>query len=409
MWRKFNKIKTKISWSLFGNIIYALSQWIIITLIAKFGASEDLGKYSLALAVTAPIVLFFNFQLRTILATDIKNEYKFTQYLGSRILHLTFSFLFIIPISLLYAGDKETVLLIILMGLVKYFESISDICMGYFQKKRRIDLVGKSQLYRGILTTVVVGMLYVSTNNLLLAILGLLIVMIMRIFVYDLKHIKKFGEIVPAFDLSWINLLKMAFPLGVVSLINSLNTNIPKYFLEYYSGVSSLGIYSALSYILIAGSMLITPISLLVGPKLATLYNQKDIKKFIKINILLSLISLFIFSIIISIVYFQGENILNLLYGNEYAVYNNVFIITTFAMCFSFITTFLNLSIVAARYFKIQPIINFIVTIITFIASIYLVNNLNILGASYTLLISKASQTFFSLVVLIYAIKNIKK
>lgn len=404
-----NKLKSKLSWSLFGNIIYALSQWGIVTIIAKYGTSRDLGIYSIGLAVTAPIVLFFNFQLRTILATDSKNEYEFKQYYGGRIIHLTISFLVILPVSFIYGENKETIIAIILMGLVKYFESLSDIFMGLFQKKGRIDLIGKSQLFRGIFTVVIFGLSFVLTRNVILSVCGLLIIMVVRFISYDMKKAQEYADIIPSFD-SWLKLIRIALPLGIVSLINSLNTNIPRYLLDRLSSPSDLGIYSALSYVLVAANMLITPVSLLAAPKLADAYNNNRVKQFVKLNIILILFSTLVFIPIILILIIQGENVLKILYSDEYATYNYEFIIINCSMLFSFYTTFFNLSIVAARFIQIQPIINFIVTIISFLTSYFFINLYGgVLGASYSLLISRASQTMLSFLIMVYAIKKLNK
>ena len=409
MWKKINKLRSKLSWSLFGNIIYALSQWAIVTIIARFGSTQDIGVYSLGLAVTAPIVLFFNFQLSTILATDSKNDFEFNQYYGSRIINSIIAFLVIIFLSFIYSDNKEVVIIIILMGLVKYIESLSDICMGFFQKKDRIDLIGKSQLYRGILTVIIVGLLFFIFRNIIIAVIGLLILMIIRFLIYDLKNVKQFIHIRPVFDNTWYTLLKVAFPLGIVSLINSLNTNIPRYFLEYFSDLSEVGIYSALSYILIASGMIITPISLLVAPRLALAYNNGRVSQILKINLLAICFSISVFLLIILCVLLQGESILRILYGNEYSQYNHIFTIINFTIFFTSLTTFFNLNIVAARVFKVQPIINFIVTIITLLASFYFINNNGLLGAAYALLISKSAQTILSFSIMVYAIKKSRR
>ncbi|MBM7599930.1 O-antigen/teichoic acid export membrane protein [Virgibacillus halotolerans] len=408
MSEKFNgiKIKSKLTWSLGGNIVYALSQWLIITIIAKFGSAEDLGIYSLGLALTAPIVLFFSFQLRTILATDSKDEFTFSQYYGGRILHLTLSYVVIIPIAIIYSNDSVTRSIILLMGLVKYVESLSDICMGYFQKQSRIDLIGKSQLYRGILTVIIVGFIYIYTQNIILSISGLLIVMVLRLVLYDIKHLKPFTKVSPVFGRSSLKLMKMGLPLGLTALIGSLNTNIPRYFLDYYSSIEEVGIYSALYYVLIASNMLITPISLLAAPRIANAYNQKGRKAFTNVNIQFLTFAIIAFLIIFIPIIFQSELILTIIYGEDYASYTNSFIIISFSLLFGFLSAFLNLSVISARLIRIQPFINLIATVITLITGYYLISLYGIYGAAWSLLISRFIQFFLYLVLLLYIIRR---
>src|SRR5699024_2461728 len=137
-----NKIKIltkKLSWSFTGNVIFALSQWGIITIIARFGSPDDLGIYSISLAITAPIILFFNFQLRLVLVTDATESYTFSDYFSSRIIHMLFAYIVIIVVAILYSDNFSLVLVILFMGLAKLFESLSDICLGYFQKIGNIE------------------------------------------------------------------------------------------------------------------------------------------------------------------------------------------------------------------------------------------------------------------------------
>jgi O-antigen/teichoic acid export membrane protein len=408
MLNKIKKIQDKLSWALGGNLVYALSQWLIITIIARNGSGEDLGIYSLGLAITAPIVLFFSFQLRTIVATDTKNDFSFSQYLGGRITHLTLSFILIVPIAILYSDNNKTIIIIIIMGIIKYVEALSDICMGYFQKIGKIDLIGKSQFYRGLTTSVIMCLLYIYTQNLIISCLGLLIVMLLRYIYYDIKNLKPLTVFKPIFGQSSITLMIMTFPLGAASLISSLNTNIPRYFLDYFGGVEEVGVFSALYYVLIAGNMVLTPISLLAAPKIADAYNKDSVSTFIKINVkLASLVSL-IFLFFFVIVLFKGELIITILYGEEYSKYVDEFIVISFSLLFAFVTTFFALSTVAARVITLQPIINIIVLVVTLISSYLLISEYSILGASYSLLISRFFQMICSLGLLLYIISKKK-
>ncbi len=43
------------------------------------------GQFALGLAIAAPVVMFTNLQLRGVLATDARNEYRFGDYLALRL------------------------------------------------------------------------------------------------------------------------------------------------------------------------------------------------------------------------------------------------------------------------------------------------------------------------------------
>jgi hypothetical protein len=78
-------LKANFSWTLAGNVFYAMSQWGMLVIIAKLGTPETVGKFSLGLAIVGPILEFANLRLRQIQATDAKREYLFGHYFALRL------------------------------------------------------------------------------------------------------------------------------------------------------------------------------------------------------------------------------------------------------------------------------------------------------------------------------------
>ena len=83
--RMERRLKTDFTWVLAGNIFYSACQWMIVVVLAKLGTPQKLGEYAWGLAVSAPIVLFANFQLRSLLASDLADRFRFSQYLTFRL------------------------------------------------------------------------------------------------------------------------------------------------------------------------------------------------------------------------------------------------------------------------------------------------------------------------------------
>ena len=81
-----SSLSWNFGWVLSGNFAYALSQWAMLAVIARLGNASMVGIFALGLAVTAPIAMLANLQLRSILATDIANEFGFGEYLLLRLL-----------------------------------------------------------------------------------------------------------------------------------------------------------------------------------------------------------------------------------------------------------------------------------------------------------------------------------
>src|SRR5690606_27476679 len=50
-----DSVRRSLSWTMFGELGFAASQWLSLMVIAKLGSAEALGRYSLGFAVSTPI------------------------------------------------------------------------------------------------------------------------------------------------------------------------------------------------------------------------------------------------------------------------------------------------------------------------------------------------------------------
>jgi len=66
-----------VTWSAVGNVTYAATQWGMLIILAKLGTPEMVGQYALGLAVTGPVFMLANLQLRVIQATDTRESHTF--------------------------------------------------------------------------------------------------------------------------------------------------------------------------------------------------------------------------------------------------------------------------------------------------------------------------------------------
>src|SRR4051794_13503685 len=78
-------LRFNFGWTFVGYSVYSLCQWGMVSILAKAGGAATVGQFALALAVSAPIFMFTNLQLRAVQATDARSEYRFSDYVGLRI------------------------------------------------------------------------------------------------------------------------------------------------------------------------------------------------------------------------------------------------------------------------------------------------------------------------------------
>src|SRR5690349_12465381 len=77
-------LRANVSWTLLGNVVYAACQWGMLVAFAKLGQAQMVGEYGLGLAITAPVFMFANLQLGSVLATDAAGASAFADYFGAR-------------------------------------------------------------------------------------------------------------------------------------------------------------------------------------------------------------------------------------------------------------------------------------------------------------------------------------
>lgn len=142
-------LRRSFSWVLSGNIVYALCQWSMISVLAKLGTTAVVGQYALALAITAPVFMFSNLFLRGIQATDARSEFDFAHYFTVRAATTSAGLLAVAIIAFAIHHNRTTATVVMIVGCAKAIESFSDVIAGLLQKHERLDQVSVSMVLKG--------------------------------------------------------------------------------------------------------------------------------------------------------------------------------------------------------------------------------------------------------------------
>ena len=427
-------LKRNFSWTFVGNAVYAACQWGMLVVLAKLGSPEMVGEFTLGLAITAPIFMFSNLQLRHIQATDAKQQYVFSDYFGLRVISTVMALGVVVAIILIgrYVPQEpittEACFTILLMGLAKAFESVSDVLYGLIQQRERMDRIAISLMIKGPLSLLTLGLGIYLTGNLLWGMIGLALSWGIVAFGYDIqsgKAILSLMKLEPSNELNvpkksfsirprWqINTLKklvlLAFPLGLVMLLISLNVNIPRYFVERYLGDRELGFFAALAYLMVAGSMVVNALGQSATPRLAKYYAAGNSNAFGQLLLKLMGIGAALGIVAVSVAIVAGEQVLTLFYEAEYAQYADLFAWLMVAAGISYISSFLGYGMTAARYFQVQMPLFTLSTTVSALTSFWLIPKLGLQGAAIALIAGAIVEAIFSLGVNLYAIHKIKR
>ena len=377
-------LQVNFVWTLAGNVVYAACQWGILVVLAKIGSAEMVGQFSLGLAITAPVIMFTNLQLRGIQATDAREEYHFGHYFGLRLSTNVLAMLVILGIVLASGYHRQTTLVILAIGLAKTFEAVSDVIYGLIQRHERMDRIAISLMIKGPLSLLALGTLVWMTRNVFAGALGLAAAWLTLLLTYDLGNARRLANIRLHLDVSTLwRLVRLAFPLGIVMMLISLNTNVPRYFVTHYWNEKELGYFAAMAYLMTAGNMVISALGQSASPRLAQHYANRDRRAFRQLLFKLVGIGVALGVAGVALAALWGRQVLTLLYRPEYANRVEVFVWLMVAAGVGYVASMLGYGATARRNLKWQPAA-LLPTILTGAAVCrLLVPSLGILGAAF--------------------------
>lgn len=400
-----------ISWVFIGNILYSAFQWGMIVVLAQMGTPEMVGQFTLGFAVTAPIILFASLRLRLVQASDTHQDYLFRDYIALRWIMTGVGLVVIAAVIVVVGYRVETALVILMVGIAKSAEGISDTFYGLFQQRERMNLVAFSTIRRGFLGFVALGLVMALTKDIVLASAAFALSWMISLAPYDLKagrfilqntvsRVK--DSIVPRWNQDTLRQLTvMTFPLGIAAFLTSLTPNIPRYLIERSMGEFELGIFSSMAYFMTLGNLLVMAIGQASTPKIASYYKNGNRRAFYKLLLSqLGLISAMGAAAPIAAL-IMGEPILRFFYGAEYAAYTDLFVWLMIAAGITYVGSLLGYVFTAIGYFKLELFMVVLTAIGTFLASVILIPKWELQGATYALMIAGALRLVISLVILV--------
>lgn len=396
-------LRANFAWTFAGNVIYSGCQWGMLVVLARLGDTEMVGRFALGLAITAPVFMFSNLQLRGVQATDARHEFRFGDYLGARLLMSALALLGIGGLVVLCGYGWEVGAVILAVAAAKACETISDIVSGLLQQHECMDRAAVSMVLRGAL-----GLLFLSTalwltHRLLWGVLGLFAAWSVVLAVYDCRSVLLVGgtrgdrwqTMCPRWRPATLGrLLWLTLPLGIVTCLISLNTNIPRYYVEHYLGLRTLGVFSALGYLMLAGHTVISALAQSASPRLAAYYAsgrlsayRRFLAKLLGMGALLGVVG-------VLAAVLAGPLLLRLIYGPDYASPQAValFVLLMIAAGLSYLSSFLDYAATAARYFRIQTPVFLGSSLVSVAASALLVPTAGLRGAGWAAVIAMAWQ-----------------
>ncbi len=335
--------------TLFGNGAHALSQWLVVVLLARWAGVQELGQYAFFLSVFAPLVLMFNSGLRSVCCSDVNNEFSTESYFYYRVLTVVCFCLIGGGVSVFYPDER---LLIVSILLIKSIESIADLCYGVYQAAGDQYYIFRSLLIRSVCFICTVFLYLYYNSDFVMALLVGACCFAFVVYFLDVRPMLtrfKFSgfsacaEVIPA-------IFKSTYMLGLVALIVSINWNVPRYFLERNFGFEMVGYYSAILYFVVMGNMVINSLCQAVFREMSERYRNSDGYYLFVARLMLGV---FVFGLTFMLVsYFFGADILHMFYGEKFRQYGYLMFLMSIFSIIIFCSSVLGHALTATRVYS---------------------------------------------------------
>lgn len=374
------------TWTLLGNGIFAACQWGIIIILAKLATAEVVGQYSFSQGILTPVLMLAAFNLRVAVASDLKNEFTNREYVGFRLLTLTVGIIAAVLVALSTARSHMVVAIVAIVGVTQAAELTSDMLYGIHQRGGDLVRPATSMMVKGVIGLMALTAGIYWGHNVLLGLACLTATRAAILLLYDIRGTIPNRENVGRWRayFQWrrhLQLYKVVFFLGLLSLFSTLISMIPRYFIELSLGPRELGVFTAITSLTAIGLMPVGALGSAAFVRLARAFTALQSNEVLKILGVLLALSFAIGSCGIIAAYSAGPQILTLLFRPEYAARSDLFLIVMIMGAIMFLSASLGISLSAARIFRRQASLLASVGVIEGLACWILVPRMGLSGA----------------------------
>ena len=359
-------------------------------------------------------------QMRAVQAVDAQQQFTFADYLGLRTL-TTLVGLSVVAIlaTVIPVDGPYTRMVILAVALAKAVESISDVFYGLFQRSNHLNQVGQSMVIKGVASVAVIGAALYVTRDVYWGALALALAWLAILIAFDATRASRFlprpveiarsgrewlarlRQLAPRYDSGrHLKLVKIGLPLGVVMTLQSLNLNVPRYFIQAEGGERLLGMFSPLAYMTVAVITVADAMGNSAIPRLSQLRARGAVGAFRRLVWkLIGLSSAFGVLVVLG-AQLAGPGFLVVLYGSEYANAPHVFVWLMAAAAAGAIASMLTYGLIAANCFRAQVPLFVAVTLTNAALCSFLVKQWAMEGAAISMLVSNMVHVAIATVIL---------
>lgn len=354
-------LRLNLVYAMSGRVVFALTQFGILSVVAHLGTTEDVGAMTLASAIVTPLFFLTSMGMRDVHAVDDLDHFTRADYVALRAFGGGVAVLLTAAIVLGFYGASGWLVqaAAIAFALVKFFGAQSSLNHGIFQRAERLDFVALSNVSRGVFGLAVFAAAFWASRDLPLALLFealawyLVFLVVDRTFLGRLRARTAFAELRGVRPAKVLRLAWWVLPVGVSLWLTRAAQSAPPIVLERHTDLATVGVFGALAYVHTAVSMFSGTLGSASAARLRRYYRGGKRRGFARLTAKLVALSALIGALGVAIAWFGGDALLNLLFGEAYRQ-RDLFTIIMLGSAISIVASPLVSAVTAGQAFRLR-------------------------------------------------------
>lgn len=356
----------KIGTHILGSISFAAIQWIILVFISKYLGIESAGAFSYYLAIFAPLAILCAMNLKTVYSADTSKKFSLDEY---EIVRSYFIICYLLIGVVILSMSKDYLFIGFIIFFVKFIEVCAELIYGKWVREGSPHYFGYSKLIKLTLFLILSFLIITSKYEGYIYIIYPL-AFLLGYCLFD----KRFSSI--KFKLNFkLKKIKPIFysilPFVLTSFIISLNTSIPRFFIDFYYNKEVVAEFMFLIYFI---TIMLLPLISLFQAILPKIKNKNNTV------LMLTLTYVIFYSLLF---YFFCDEVLQYFYNYEKNIPVRVKALVISMMIFQSLIVYMNMLYESSMMFKKMFYVTIFNTIILILANYNLIKIYGYEGVYY--------------------------
>lgn len=302
----------------FGNLAYLGAQFVAFVALAQWASIAEVGRFSWALALTSPIFIFADMRTSQIQLSTPHTQLSYRTFWLQRLLTQTVAAPLAVVLGVLFAPDRDTLVMVVGLVALKFLEGFINVSIAECIRVEETGRVAAIQVTRGIFYASVFSVAVYVSGSAATAVWCTAAALIVPT-AYAHWSLPRSTR---ARGSSWgsiVSLTRESWMVGLGFFIASVTVNGPRFLIEAFHGVESLGVFAAVFYVIVLANTVVDSVTQGLMPRFSSYWRGGEIRRALvgafRICVLVGVVGLV--ALLISAL--AGGPLLGLLYGPEYA------------------------------------------------------------------------------------------